>query len=284
MNSRLTRLAAAASAVVLTFGLAACSGDDADKEPGTKSATTGSPTKGEDPATGGEPADDAPGAAGGLTQNNFVDRLTAAQRKAATSRVRMNIEAQGQKSVANGQVRTGSTIKDSAVAMSIDATGAGVGVMEMRIVDGAFYLKFGDMTQGKFVLMDPKADDPLADQLTNLMEQVNPTKQVKQFGEALKSFERTGSPKTIDGVAAQAYELVLDTSKLARVPGASASDTKLPKTLTYTVFVGPDDLPRRISAKIVGLSFTANYTQWGKPVDIEKPTASQITDKGLSTQ
>lgn len=283
MNSRLTRLAAAASAVVLTLGLAACSGDDADQKPGSKTATSGSPAADGTPSTR-ESSGDASATAGELTKDNVVQRLTAAQRKAQTSRVRMNIEAQGQKSVATGQVRAGSSIKDSAVAMSIDASSAGVGVMEMRIVDGAFYLKFGDMTQGKFVLMDPEADDPLADQLTNLLEQVNPTNQVKQFDEALRSFKRTGSPKTIDGVSTQAYELVLDTGKLARVPGASASDKKLPKTMTYTVFVGPDDLPRRISATIVGLAFTANYTGWGEPVDIEKPTADEITDKALGTQ
>ena len=46
------------------------------------------------------------------------------------------------------------------------------------------------------------------------MDQMDPSKQLEQFKTAVTSFEKKGEPKTLDGVKAQPYVVVVDTSKI----------------------------------------------------------------------
>lgn len=265
MSVRRTRIASIATAVAMTFALTACGGsDNPDKD-----------------AAPEKPASKTASMSGELTKDNFVERLTAAQIKAGTSQVRMEIDAGGQKNLATGQFKAGESVKDSAVALRIDGKSSGLGTLDLRLVNGAIYMNFGEMTGDKFMkLALDGSGDAAADQLGELIDQVNPTAQLEQFDAALKSFKQTGGAKTIDGVKALPYEIVLDTSKIdGMAAAAKKSGTKVPATLTYTMFLGPDDLPRRITAKVVAMSFALDYSKWGEPVDIKAPPASEISDK-----
>lgn len=257
MRLRKKTCAALATAVALTFAVGACSGDD--------------------PSEGSRDGAEAT-TSGGLTKDDFIERLTTAQQKARTSQVKMDMAAGGQKNVATGQFSAGQDVKDSAVALEIDAKDAGVGTIKLRLVDGVFYLNFGQMSANKFTKLplEGAAKNPL----TELVHQVSPTAQLAQFEESLTSFDEKGAATTIDGVKAQPYVLELDTSKLTGIQDlAKQAGEKLPKTLKYTIFIGPDDLPRRVTADLVALRFTLNYSKWGEPVSIKAPPASQITDK-----
>jgi hypothetical protein len=136
------------------------------------------------------------------------------------------------------------------------------------------------MTQNKFAKVDFRS--PVVSEFFAITEQLDPSKQLDQLSEALTSFEMKGEPEHIDGVDAQPYELVLDASKIdapGTVPGAAAS---LPETLTYTMFIGPDNLVRRLTSEVDDSSVTIDYSQWGKPVDVQAPSAGEISDKDLS--
>ena len=47
---------------------------------------------------------------------------------------------------------------------------------------------------------------------------------------------------------------------------------------SYSLFVGPDDLPRRISVDLGGAPTTMDYSKWGEPVNIVAPTADELTE------
>lgn len=264
MSVRRSKFAAIVAAVAMTGALSACSGSGSDK-----------------PNTSDKPDSGAVTKSGELSKDNFVERLTAAQQKAGTSQVQMDIDAGGQKNQAIGQFKAGDSVKDSAVALKIDGKSSGLGTLDLRLVDGAIYMNFGEMTGGKFMkLALDGSGDAATDQLSELIDQVNPTAQLKQFESALKSFTQKGAAVTIDGVKTLPYEIVLDTSKLeGMAKAAKKAGDKVPATVTYTMFVGADDLPRRITAKVVAMNFTLDYTKWGEPVDIKAPPANEISDK-----
>ncbi|AWB93429.1 hypothetical protein [Aeromicrobium chenweiae] len=104
------------------------------------------------------------------------------------------------------------------------------------------------------------------------------------LADAVTSVEAKGDPETIDGVQAQPYEVTVDTSRVeafAELPEASRST--IPKTLVYTMFLGPDDLLRRMTYGFGGMTGTIDLSQWGEPVDITPPPADELSDKSLST-
>ncbi len=273
MTSRLKKLASVASVLVLGLGVAACSSDDDQPAAGA----TSSPAAGE--------TTEAPAADGGdLTQASFFSELTAAQTDARTSHVTMEIGAAGQTIKATGDVEVGETVADTAMTMSMDLGSTGMGSMKMILVDGAFYLNFGQMTENKYAKIDlSDTSNPIAAQFSSITEQLDPSKQLDQIDKALTSFEKKGDPETIDGVQAQPYEVVLDTTKIAGMSELSGdAAASVPKTLTYTMFVGPDNLLRRVAADVAGSTITVDYSKWGEPVDVSAPPADQISDMDLS--
>lgn len=269
MNPRRSTITAAAAVVALVLGSAACSSDD--DEPSTAAASSES----------AEPSTGTPGATGGdVDQASFFEAMAAAQTDAGSTHFVMELSSGGRTRTAEGHVQMGESGADTSMAMSMGPGTSGAGSMKMVVIDGAFYLNLGEMTQDKFAKVD--LGNPVVSEFFAITEQLDPSKQLDQFSEALTSFEKKGEPEHIDGVDAQPYELVLDTSKidaLGSVPGAAAS---LPETLTYTMFIGPDNLVRRLTSEVDDSSVAVTYSQWGKPVDVQAPPAGEISDKDLS--
>jgi hypothetical protein len=154
----------------------------------------------------------------------------------------------------------------------------------MRLVDQVFYMNMGQMTQGKYLKIDlTDENSPLAKQFGQILEQMDPAKQLDQFNGAVTSFEKGGDPKTIDGVKAQPYLVKVDTSKIKAfmdLPESAAGS--MPDSIDYTIYVGSDSLMRRIEFELAGSKSTVDYTKWGEPVEIKAPAASEISDKDLS--
>lgn len=254
-------------AVVLVAGLtlSACGGDD---EPSDKTDKAGSKV-----AAGGETT---------ITKANFAQVLSEAQAKAKSAHIDMSMDMGGQSVDAQGDVAVGESAADSAMTMSMDM-GSSM-KFDMRLVDQVFYMNMGQMTEGKFIKIDlTDESNPFAKQYGQIMDQMDPSKQMEQFKEALKSFEKKGEPQKLDGVEAQPYVVTVDTSKIkafADLPDAAAS--QVPDTIVYTMFVGPDSLPRRIETEVAGAKTTMDYSKWGEPVDIKAPSASEISDKDIS--
>ncbi|TXL58022.1 hypothetical protein [Aeromicrobium terrae] len=270
MRSRLKHWTAVTTVVlVASVSLAACGDKDDD---GTKGSG--------DSSSVGSSADTT------LTKDNVFAELTKAQTKAGTSHIDMNVEVAGQAIKAKGDVKIGQSADDTAMGMTMDTGQAGAGTLEMRLVDKIFYLNFGPMTQNKFVKIDlTDKDNPIGKQYGDLLDNIDPSKQLDQIKGAVKSFEKKGAAKELDGVKAQPYAVVVDTSKVEAFKAAGADAAKLPKTLTYTMYVGPDNLLRRLISEIPNIAgagattLTIDYSKWGEDVSIEKPKASDISDK-----
>jgi len=196
-----------------------------------------------------------------LTAANFVTELTAAQSKAKSGHVDMKIDASGQKITAVGDISVGATAADTKVAMKMDP-----------------------MSQNKFAKIDlTNASNPIGAQFGKIIDQLDPTKQIEQFKVAMKSMQKKGNAIELDGVKAQPYVITLDSS---RIPAVSqlGSVAKIPKEIVYTMFIGPDNLPRRITSEVSGATVSMDYTKWGESVDIAVPSKSEITDQNLLKQ
>ena len=217
-----------------------------------------------------------------LTKANFISTVTAAQQKAKTSHVTMDMSAASQKINATGDVEVGATVADTKVSMKMDLGSLGGGSMEMRLVDKTFYINMGAISNNKFAKLDlTDKSNPLTAQYGGLLDQLDPSKQLEQLKGAVRSVEKKGAAITLDGVKAQPYEMTVDTTKLKDLKGAGA---QVPDTITYTMFIGPDNLPRRFTFDLMGSKATMDYSKWGESVDIKQPAKDQITDSSFLDQ
>lgn len=220
-----------------------------------------------------------------LTSANFISEITAAQVKAKSSHVEMKIDAAGQKAKAVGDVQIGASAAETKVAMKMDLGSSGAGSFELRLVGGAFYINLGPLSQNKFAKIDLNdKSNPIGSQYGDLLDQLDPSKQLQQFKDAMTSLEKKGEPVELDGVKAQPYEVTLDTTKIESLSELPDGAGSVPKEIVYTMFVGPDNLPRRITTDVAGSAVVMDYSKWGEPVDIKAPSKDQITDKNLMEQ
>ena len=262
MRSGVNQWAAASVLVLVAGGALVGCGDQDDTQAGESGGTT-------------------------LTQADFFDQTAAAQKKAGTSHVAMSVKVAGQELKADGDLKVGVGAADTAMAMTMDTGQMGLGSLEMRLVEQVFYLNLGPMTQNKFARIDlTDPNNPIGQQYGDIVKSLDPAQQLEEFKGAVKSFDQKGEAITLDGVKATPYVIVVDTAKLP-----AGDQAKLPKTVTYTMYVGPDHLPRRLLTRLPGLggsgsgnTMTIDYSRWGQKVSIEKPKASEITERDLLSQ
>lgn len=264
MHARLKHLITATALVLVAGGsLSACSDDGSSGGVGEESGTT-------------------------LTQSNFLDEITQAQTKAGSSHIQMAVDVAGQKLEAEGDIQVGDTAADAAMAMTMNTGQAGMGSLEMRLIDQVFYLNFGPMTDNKFAEIDlTDKSNPIGKQYSDLISNLDPAQQLKQFEGAVTSFEKKGKTVSLDGVDAQPYVVEIDTTKMS---GAAEAPPGMPKTLEYTMYIGPDNLPRRVLSQLPaaagagGGEMKIDYSKWGEEVSIAKPEKAEITDKDFLSQ
>lgn len=265
MRDRLKQLSVALVLVLVAGGtLAACS-DDAKS--------------GGDDASAGD----------SLTKADFFDEVIAAQTEAGSSHVDMSVDVAGQAIKASGDMMIGDSASDTAMSMTMETGQAGMGSLEMRLVDEVFYLNFGAMTGNKFTKIDlTDKSNPIGKQFGDIIDSVDPSQQFKEFEEAVTGFKQSGKAKELDGVQTLPYVVTVDTSKIPS--SEKAPEGSLPKTVKYTMYIGPDHLPRRMLSDLPdvggsgGGTMTIDYSKWGEDVTIDKPKASEISDKDFFSQ
>ncbi len=249
-------------AVLVGFSTSACSDKDSADIKGGSKAVTG----------GGE----------SLTAANFAQVIADSQAKAKSVHVDMTIGVAGQKVTAQGDVAIGSKPADSAMVMTMDMGPSAS--FEMRLVDQTMFMNMGELSEGKFLKIDlSDGDNALTRQFGQMLDQMDPAKQMAQLDKAVTSFEKKGEPMSLDGVKAQPYVMEVDTSKIDSfkdLPGSSAS--MIPKSIVYTIYIGPDDLLRRMTFDIAGSEATIDYSKWGEPVEITAPSAGEISERDLA--
>lgn len=251
---------ATASLVLAGLGLAGC---------GAESTNGG----GDDVAVGQESGTE-------LTQENFFEALSAAQIEAGAARVTMDLgEAAGGVAM-EGDVVVGESVRDTAMAATLETGDAAAGTVEMRLVDGVFYMNFGAMTENKFAVLDLNdEDDPIVQQFGSLTDSFDPARQLEVLEGAVTGFEQAGEPEQIDGVETTPYRVSVHAATILENSGQdpAALGGAMPDELEYTFYVGPDDLPRRIVTDAGAMSLTMDFSRWGEEVVIEKPSDDEIT-------
>lgn len=213
-----------------------------------------------------------------LTKDNFATEIGDAMIKSGSAHVVMKGGAGAQTLAATGDQQMGASPDDSAIALKLDTSGM---EMEMRLVDQVLYFNMGAMTGNKFAKLDlTDKDNPLVSQFGQFTEQADLASQFEAFQDALTGFEQKGESKQIDGVAATPYDITVDTAKMGQASGADTS--ALPKEFTYTFYVGPDNLVRRMVTSTSGVDLTMDYSKWGQDVDIKAPADSEVSDQDIS--
>jgi hypothetical protein len=258
-TSLLGRTAIAALTLGVTLGVAGCGNQNTG--PGYASSTSNS---------GGVTY-----AGKALTKADIMRVTYAAAQKAGTAHMAMTIT--GKAAVkASGDV----AYEKAAPAMRMTMSMAQLGnrKIEMRYVGKVLYMQIPGLTQpGKFVAIDPAdKNSPLAKSFAGTADQMDPLKAIKAMESAVRSSERVGK-QTLDGVTVEHYKLTVDTAAL--VKGLSAgqlAQAKVPKTITYDLWLDEQHLLRRTSFEMMGTHFEATMSKWGKPVKIEAPDRAQV--------
>jgi hypothetical protein len=271
--TRSRSLTAIAAGALLLTALAGCGSDDKSKDTGAKtsvSSSTSSQSPSASPSYGtADPSDpalgDGPAAAPGerLTTENLVATMLAAMRDKKTAHMSMKI---GSSVSADADVRYSTSGTEMKMSMDMGSTKAAV-----ILVDGVVYMQ--QSAGGKFVKIDK--DTPGMGSIVEQMSGLSPDGSIAAMRGALKKVEYAGTD-TVDGTKVTRYRVTADTSAMAATLGGAAGAGDLPKTVTYTLYVDHDNLMRRIDMTVADQDIQMLVSNWGKPVDIAAPPASQV--------
>jgi LppX_LprAFG lipoprotein len=269
LTTRHRTLAACAAGALLLTALAGCGSSDktknADASTTTSSSTTPTPTPSSTPTGDAAAASDGPPAAPGerLTKDNLVATMLAAMRDKKTAHMSMEI---GSSISADADVRYGDSGTDMKMTMDMGPTKAAV-IMVNRVM----YMQ--QSAGGKFVKIDPS--DPALGGLMDQMSSFGPESSVAAMRGAVQKVEYAGT-STVAGQKVDKYHVTVDSSAIAKTLGSSAGAANLPSTLTYVLYVDSNHLMRRIDMTVAKQAIKMTVTDWGKPVDIAAPPASQL--------
>lgn len=258
---RVTRgIAVLSLTAVATLGLSACSSGGGETDQPAVASTI-------------EPEQASPF---DLSKADFVARTAAASRAASSVSMAMTVVAASETTKASGDVRYTDTGADMQLALAVP----GVGELDMRVLDGSIYVSVGEQTEGNFIALGPDdTDSPFAALIDQVLDQFDPTASLEGMEGAILSLEKAGEPEEIDGVLAQPYEIVVDMSATTKVmPGGLTDAEDVPDTVTYTYWVGEDDLMRRAVAEIPGGSVDVTFTNWGGEMNITAPAPDLVVD------
>ena len=269
----LRRTLALTATSVLLAALTACGGDDtgtATDEPTTASSSAAAEPS-ESAATEEEADDTEPAAGEEVDADQFLADFKAAVEDATTAHLSMTTGAGGMDITAEGQVDY--STEPPSMAMEMTNPMGGDQKMEIRLVDGKFYMNMGQLSQGKYYelsLDDP--NNPLGD-MSGLTESMDPVRSFEQFASGLEKVTFVGT-EDVDGEQLDHYVLTLDTTKVDSLKDAGA---QLPETLDYDLWLDDQDRMRQVQ---IDLGSTASVDMkifdWDEPVDIEAPSEDEI--------
>lgn len=246
----LSRVIPALAAAALSLGLLSACGDDS------------------------QTADTTPASL--LTQDSFASTVADAMVESGSTHVTVTGTVSGQEVKAEGDQQIGATAADSRLSLQLEVLGI---ALDLRMIDQVVYANLGPLSQAKFVAIDlTDTSNPLVAQFADLAGGADVTQQLEEVKAAIDGLSKGGEPKSIDGVDAQPYIVTIDPSRLPQQPDGPAAS----EPVEITIFVGADDLPRRIVTDMGGQMITIDLTQWGEAADVSAPEADQISDQDLS--
>lgn len=271
----LRRTLALAAAPVLLAALTACGGsDDSGEAADPPAASSESPAASDEASEGAtEESDDTDAAEGDeVDKEEFLADFQEGMEDATTANVTMTTTAAGTTFDAEGEVDY--TTDPPSLAMTMKNPAMGNQAMDVRLVDGTFYLNMGQMSQGKFYEIDlDDPNSPLGD-VGSLADAMDPVRQFEMFAAGLDTVTFVGEEE-VDGDDLEHYVLTVDTTKVEALQQSGAAG--VPETLEYDLWLDDDDRMRQVK---IDMGSTATVDMkvfaWDEPVDIEAPSANEI--------
>lgn len=257
LSTRSRSGAALAAGLLLLAPLAGCGSDKAKSTahgPTTSGSPSGAPT--------GSGASSVSGTS--VDVNQFITEVTTAMKAKGTAHMVMAIGSSAS-AVADVDYAGGT-------AMRITMT-TGSQKVNVVLTGGVMYLQ--QTTGGKYVKIG-KSDPALGGLLTQLSS-IGPTASLTSMKPGIKKILDVGT-ETIDGTQVHHYSVTVDTAKAASAFGAAAGSVGAgqPKTITFDMYVDSEHLLRELDVTASGQKIHMTVGDWGKPVTIAAPPASQV--------
>lgn len=272
-----TRAAAAAVALPMILGIAACGDKDTAGGGATQPAPTQTSTSA--PVTSSTPEASTPAPPKAeepvrLTNASFMPTLKSATGKAKSFKSTMVMTVGGQKITATSSQTT------SPLAMKMDMVNpmAG-GAMQMILVKSNLYLSMPKQTgAGKYIQLNLKnSSDPTVKSFGSILESVDPAKSYQGWEQGLTSVKFVKS-ETIGGQKLDRYDVTVDTTKALKAAGQPVPKG-MPKSAVYSTWMGSDKLMYRMTFSIASVDMLMTIFDYNKPVSIAAPPASKIVGK-----
>lgn len=273
------RLSVAAVLLPLSLGLVACGGDDKDAaDPAASASGTTAGTEASPSASASDAGDTSDTEASGtpITADEVAAIYAKAFDGATSAKLSMTGGISGQTFTATGEGDY--TSGDPALSLTMDMAAAGLGSVDMRLLDRSIYMKF-DGTNGKWVVFDlGDPTGPLAS-MGNIMEQFDPRSGLATLKKAFITGSYVGE-EDVAGQPTKKYTFTLDTlASIGDLPGMTPQVRKqLPKTSDQTVWIGEDGRIAKVVSGFSGQEVTITYSDWGTDVDITAPPKNEVTD------
>jgi hypothetical protein len=247
---------------------AACGGGDQASGSGSSDSSE-SPTASESAeASGDHPYD----------RDTILPAMKAALGDASSARVQMTLAGQLEMSM-DGRMAMTDQPEDAELELTLELQGQR---LELRQVDGLIYLSGPPATpQGKWVEVDPQDEqNPMAQQFGELARSSDLNTTFDAFEAGLRDVEYVGEEE-IDGDPVHHYLFTVDAAAAAEAQGQSMPPNA-PEELTYDVWLTDDDLMRRVAFALGPVKARIDATEWGEPVEVEKPPAGDIVQPQTS--
>lgn len=267
------RIAAATVSVLALGGLAACGDDSGDTDTDATDSTS---------QVAGEPeADDDLEAGDEVDAAEFVKTVTDGLEASTTAHVTMTMTlGSAGEMTAEGDLDYTTTPPNVAMTMSSPMGG---GDMDIRMVDGIMYLSMGQLTQGKFIKIDPSdKKGPLAGMgMDGMLDQMDPGKALQNLEGGISKVTFVGEEDDLDH-----YELSIDMQEMLAQMGNDlppAAESQMPDAITYDLWLDDEGRFTKMSMDELPMggasgSMEMTVSGWGEDVDIEAPAASEITE------
>jgi len=269
----LTRTLTAATGVALALTLAACGTASTGDTPAGADPTDVATTAAAEPTS---PEADADGAPPAYSSADLVAVLSA-QEPARSIRMTTTTSVNGMTMTAESStVNDGGTIS---VESAVEQNGTTIRTV---FVDGVFYMSLGEMTQDKFVTIDPAdTTNPLAGYVPDI-DALQKQGQIPLTDEMLIESEDLGVEE-VEGVAARHYRLVLDTtsymSLIQDISGPELAEVyeQMPDTVEIDYWLDADDLPVQSVTEAMGATTTVVFHGWNDPaITVAAPAAGDV--------
>lgn len=199
--------------------------------------------------------------ASALAPENFGNLVGAAMLKSGSTHAVLTIEAGKQTFRADADLVL--RAKGNLVDATVDFGDAYPDKAKVRLIDTVLYLNLGAGTGRKFVAVPypPGKKFATAGPYVSVLAQLDPVAKIRLFAGMPGSVTQELDPVTIDGVAARSFVLKAGTGK---------------KVATVTAYVGPDNLPRRVTSQSGDGKVTVDYSSWGDKVDVVAPPPGEL--------